>query len=69
MKTGGSEANAIRTLEMASEPPFLECSMIEVVVRNRPVGKGAVFYHESASPLRIVMLVAACVLIGVAARH
>lgn len=29
MKTGGSEANAIRMLEMASEPPFLEMKMAE----------------------------------------
>ena len=27
METGGSEANAIRMLEMASEPPFLEMKM------------------------------------------
>ena len=46
MKTGGSEVHAIRMLELASEPSFLESSMIEVVVRNRPVGSGAVFYHE-----------------------
>jgi hypothetical protein len=29
METGGSEASAIRMLEMASEPPFLEMKMTE----------------------------------------
>jgi hypothetical protein len=32
MKTGGSEANAIRMLEMVSEPPFLEIMMSYVVM-------------------------------------